>query len=101
MPDADHTPVDGPADTDPAPPEPAHWHTYKLRKLGVSTSAINGKYCRVSEIGEGFHAIEVEGFEPVITEEPREVCQLIAEKSAHSSAMVRRFVAVDGSETYR
>jgi hypothetical protein len=100
MPDEDHTPVDGP-ETNPAPPPDVSWHTFRLRKLNVATTAVNGKYCRVSEIGEGYHAIEVEGLEPVITEEQFGICQNMAELSALAGRPVRRFVAADGEATYR
>jgi hypothetical protein len=81
-------------------PEPANWHTFKLRKLTVATSAINSKYCRVSELGEGFLAIEVEGLEPVVNEEPFAIAQVLAEKMAHAGAVVRRVTSADGAESY-
>ena len=94
MPDRDTAP------TDPAPP-PVHWHEYKLRKLNVAAAIIAGKYCRVSELGEGFVAVEVEGLEPIWNEEPPDVCRTIAELSALGGKMVRRCVAADGVESYR
>lgn len=99
-PELDLTPVDGP-ETNPAPPPDVGWHTFRLRKLNVATTAVNGRYCRVSELGDGYIAVEVEGLEPVITEEQFAICQDMAELSALAGRPVRRFVAADGQASYR
>lgn len=77
------------------------WREYRLRKSAVSVATVNDKLCRVQELGEGYHSIEVDGIEPLVTEEPLAVCLAIAEKSALAGALVRRFIASDGSESYR
>lgn len=92
---------------DPSPPPEVNWHDYVLTvgiprvSFPVSSASINGKYCRVQSLGGGYNAIEVEGLEPVTSDEPTAVCLLMAEKSAWAGRPVRRFVASDGSETYR
>jgi len=86
--------------TDLAPPVPG-WYTYKLKTLDVYAAAINGKYCRVQTLGGGHMAVEVEGLDPYISEESCDVCLLIAEKSAWTGRLVRRYTKADGTEEYR
>lgn len=95
----DAEPVEGSA-TEPAP-HMTEWHDYKLKSLAVSAAAINGKYVRVQELGGGFQAVEVEGLPPFITEEPREVCLNIGEKSAWVGRLIRRYTLASGEEEYR
>lgn len=104
MPDHDDRPDAEPVtktDPAPAPVEPVHWRAYKLRKLTVYTTVIASKYCRVSELGEGYMAIEVEGLDPIVNEEPLAICLMIAEKSAESGVATRRYTGPDGAETIR
>jgi len=105
MPDHDDRPepepeVHAPA-TEPASAPFVEWREYKLRKARVSVTAVNGKALRVQELGDGFHSVEVEGLEPLVTEEPIAVCLAIAEKSAWTGRLVRRVVSTSGEDSYQ
>ena len=88
-------------DIEPPAYEAPSWHDYMLRNLAVSVAAIGGKYVRVQELGGGYQAVEVEGLEPFVTEEPRGVCLLIGEKSAYAGKIVRRYALASGEDEYR
>lgn len=93
--------LDTAKDTEPPAYEAPAWHEYKLRSLAVSVAAIAGKYVRVQELGGGYNAVEVEGLEPFVTEDPFAVCLLVGEKSAYAGKLMRRYTEVSGEDVFR